>query len=208
MKLPGVILETMSSTKINIRYLIGVVIILITILGCGTGSNKPPTRNPKDAEKKNWRQLRMDHFERGIQEQGKLVARLRSIPANFGSDKNLIFDAVADCITMNRIGKIGNGGKWICNEDKIKEHSVVYSFGAGPDISFEEAMARRYGCEVHVFDPSPKAVERFVSLAEGKKYGDGSVTFHSWGIGPVSDTPEESMRLIIDGVECQVKTLD
>ena len=35
---------------------------------------------------------------------------------------------------------------------------VGLSFGAGEDISFEEAIAGEFGATVHIYDPTPSAI--------------------------------------------------
>lgn len=37
--------------------------------------------------------------------------------------------------------------------------AVVYSFGAGEDIEVEIKLITTYGCEVHIFDPTPRSVK-------------------------------------------------
>lgn len=37
--------------------------------------------------------------------------------------------------------------------------AIVYSVGVGGDIAFDEAMVRRFGCTVHLFDPTPASIE-------------------------------------------------
>lgn len=61
--------------------------------------------------------------------------------------------------------------------------SVCFCFGAGEDISFELEAARTFGCAVHVFDPTPRAVahcERAIAAAAGG--APGSVRFHPLGV--------------------------
>lgn len=40
------------------------------------------------------------------------------------------------------------GREWIC-----------YSGGVGEDITFDEALIERFGCQVYAFDPTPRAIE-------------------------------------------------
>ncbi len=54
-------------------------------------------------------------------------------------------------------------------ENFLNENSVCYLAGAGEDVSFDAALVREYGCEVHIFDPTPKAVEHFHKLSEAVK---------------------------------------
>lgn len=36
-------------------------------------------------------------------------------------------------------------------------NSIVYSFGIGEDISFDESLISEYGCSVYAYDPTPKS---------------------------------------------------
>ena len=57
------------------------------------------------------------------------------------------------------IGTHSNGRFWA---RRLNPDSVVYSFGFGEDLSFEIGLAARYGVTVHLFDPSPRAMEHFL----------------------------------------------
>lgn len=49
-------------------------------------------------------------------------------------------------------------GGFYLNPDLLNEHSVVYSFGIGEDISFDEAVISKHNCKVFGFDPTPKSI--------------------------------------------------
>ena len=49
-------------------------------------------------------------------------------------------------------------GGWIIPANTLNSDSVCYLVGAGEDISFDVALAGRYGCPVHIFDPTPRAI--------------------------------------------------
>ncbi|TDL19823.1 hypothetical protein BD410DRAFT_899970 [Rickenella mellea] len=54
-----------------------------------------------------------------------------------------------------RIGRLGDGGKWVCGLSRIqeKEDCVVYSFGISHDSSFEaDVLSRTTGCKVYGYD--------------------------------------------------------
>lgn len=74
---------------------------------------------------------------------------------------------------------LGSGsGAWTACTEGLDENSVVYSFGAGTDISFDLDVNRRTGARVHIFDPTPRSIEwlRTQELPPG-------VEFHEFGIG-------------------------
>jgi hypothetical protein len=48
----------------------------------------------------------------------------------------------------------------------LNSHWVVYSGGAGGDISFELELVKRSGCEVFLFDPSPSGASTVNALAD------------------------------------------
>ncbi|KAH9171940.1 methyltransferase domain-containing protein [Lactarius sanguifluus] len=56
---------------------------------------------------------------------------------------------------VERIGVLGDGGKWVCGMERIakQEKCVIYSFGINGESSFEAAlMERAPGCEVWGYD--------------------------------------------------------
>ncbi|KAL1581807.1 hypothetical protein WHR41_09464 [Cladosporium halotolerans] len=68
---------------------------------------------------------------------------------------------------MERIGKLGDGGKWVCGMSRLEAQShgpssdanpdatlVVYSFGVEHDSSFEAALLARLNAEIWGFDYS------------------------------------------------------
>lgn len=57
------------------------------------------------------------------------------------------------------------------------------SFGAGEDISFEVGLARELGATVHIYDPTPRAVEyckEIIADTDGK--GEGELFIHPYGV--------------------------
>jgi len=39
----------------------------------------------------------------------------------------------------------------------LSDDSIVYSFGIGEDISFDEDIINNYGCNIYAYDPTPKS---------------------------------------------------
>lgn len=57
-------------------------------------------------------------------------------------------------------------GGWTIPAEKVDNQSVCYLVGAGLDISFDLELASQYKCQVHIFDPSPRALAHFNELKE------------------------------------------
>ncbi len=60
---------------------------------------------------------------------------------------------------------IGNdyGGR-VLPSALLNSESVCYCVGVGEDSSFDEALIDRFGCRVHAFDPTPRAISYVDSL--------------------------------------------
>jgi hypothetical protein len=59
------------------------------------------------------------------------------------------------CSHARRIGKMGDGGKWVCDLFRLKTRSncLIYSAGSNGDFSFETHMKNDLpNCEIHTFD--------------------------------------------------------
>lgn len=39
----------------------------------------------------------------------------------------------------------------------LDENSIVYSFGLGEDATFDIGLLEKYGCDIHIFDPTPRS---------------------------------------------------
>jgi FkbM family methyltransferase len=55
------------------------------------------------------------------------------------------------------------GGWWFSPEPDLRGGLVV-SAGAGEDISFDVALASAFGADVHIVDPTPRAVRHFEAV--------------------------------------------
>jgi hypothetical protein len=156
------------------------------------------TREKVDAK----RLARQDQFLREFQECPPcFVDRTRG-----HNQRIFLFDAVADCNTTLRIGTFGDGGKWLCEPERLPTSTVVYSFGVGDETSFDHEMAAVFGAEVHMFDPSPSVTRKFESFKAGKAQGPGRIFFHALGLGPVSSAPGKEWSLTIEGQACAAKS--
>ena len=59
------------------------------------------------------------------------------------------------------------GGWLIPKKISLNENSIVYSGGAGEDISFDLKLQDKYNCNILLIDPTQKAVKHY---DEVKKY--------------------------------------
>jgi FkbM family methyltransferase len=74
-------------------------------------------------------------------------------------------------------------GGWAIPEGLLTETSIVYSAGAGEDISFDVEVCNKYGCEVLIFDPTPRALTHFEKRFEYYKIGNPSLLrFYEFGL--------------------------
>lgn len=69
--------------------------------------------------------------------------------------KELIFNRQIKC---KKIFLGTEYGGYFIYPENISKDSVVYSFGIGEDISFDLDIIKRFGCEVHAFDPTPDSI--------------------------------------------------
>ena len=65
------------------------------------------------------------------------------------------------------LGDQSYGLQWTICPDGLSAHSVVYSGGAGEDVSFEHALVKRVGCSIVLCDPSPTGLKT-MSLPKNK----------------------------------------
>ena len=88
--------------------------------------------------------------------------------------------------------KILNLGNYMFNLSKLNKDSIVYSFGVGTSISFEEELARVFKCKVYCYDPTSMAV----NYIKNKKYDDDIIHFNPTGIwtkdGPIKFFAQET----------------
>merc|ERR1719188_1711632 len=88
------------------------------------------------------------------------------------------------CRHEQRVGRQGDGGKWVCDPFRIskQEKCLVYSVGSNGAASFEIGVHAAIGrqCEIHTFD--------FGDYAETVTEQDEGVHYHRWGIDSTSYT--------------------
>ena len=107
--------------------------------------------------------------------------------SNFRKKARIFYDSFycKEIPTKKEIGS--NGCSWFVDTAKINSDSIIYSGGAGGDISFELQLINKYKCGVFLFDPSDtgintvEAIEKKEPLLNFKKVGldkyDGVIEF-------------------------------
>ena len=71
-------------------------------------------------------------------------------------------DYVYNCISIMSVKLFGTkyGGFYYPeNLPQLNENSVIYCVGAGEDITHDVILAHKLKCPVHIFDPTPRAIE-------------------------------------------------
>lgn len=71
-----------------------------------------------------------------------------------------------------KLEKLGTEyGGWIVPIDYINRDSVCYLAGAGEDISFDVALAKKFHCKVLIFDPTPRSKAHFEKVRDAASNG-------------------------------------
>lgn len=68
-------------------------------------------------------------------------------------------------------------GGFYVNPDLLTDKAIVYSFGIGKDISFDNAIMKKHGCQVYGFDPTPKSIDFINNQVQNNKF-----IFNDFGI--------------------------
>ncbi|CZS92019.1 hypothetical protein WAI453_000038 [Rhynchosporium graminicola] len=85
---------------------------------------------------------------------------------------------------VERIGRMGDGGKWVCGMSRYEKDSrpcILYSFGVQNESSFEQEMLQRTNCEIWGYDFSveafgPAITDEYSSRTHFLKAGIGGST--------------------------------
>lgn len=134
------------------------------------------------------------------------------------------FEPEFTCPDEFRIGKLGDGGKWVCDPQRIpndtgtqsKENTstesgscIVYSIGSNGNFMFEKGILEHVSpsCEIHTFDCKKKGRKK--DFAEEARKIPG-VTFHHTGLGPATKEQPNFKRFneIIQELKHESKVID
>ena len=81
-------------------------------------------------------------------------------------------------------------GGWVV-PDVFNESSICYFADAGEDITFDVEFVKRYGCNAHVFDPTPRAIKHCKDVISAATSDDfispipASLKFPNYQITPI-----------------------
>jgi FkbM family methyltransferase len=208
------------------RYREAILLLLlpcaVTAVSCKKAAESPPQRQVDFTEivaRKNQEFLhnpistdKDSIYAARVRLQNQLLEEFAACPDCFvkkytGAQRTYLFDAVTDCGSCIRVGTRFDGGKWIADPESLTVSSVVYSFGVGDNISFDMDMAGRFGCNVYMFDPSPSVVAGFSRFGAGQACGKGHLTYQPLGLGPVSKKADNQWNLVIEGKQCEARSL-
>ena len=108
------------------------------------------------------------------------------------------FSPTAPCGAKERVGAIGDGGKWVCELARYAPAPLgaapppapctVYSFGVRDDSSFEAELHARTRCHIHAFDMT-------VGGVAGAAAGLPRVAFSRVGLGGWPGAPADTAPL-------------
>ena len=78
---------------------------------------------------------------------------------------NRVLDFPARAYPLPNQHKLGTDyGGWTVPVDYLNEDSICYCFGCGEDVSFDATLINQFQCNVHSFDPTPRAVTHVKNL--------------------------------------------
>ena len=104
------------------------------------------------------------------------------------------WEPVFTCQHERRVGRWGDGGKWVCDPHRItknKQSCLVYSVGSENDFSFEEGVWLDVSpeCEIHTFDPTIGEQPSNLSA--------GNIHFHPWGLAAQDNGTSKTLPSIV-----------
>ncbi|XP_064600696.1 probable methyltransferase-like protein 24 [Liolophura sinensis] len=122
---------------------------------------------------------------------------------DYGSNHEIL------CNVMLRMGNLGDGGWEVCDDEPVrpKHDCLVYSFGINNDFSFDDMIAKHYGCEVHAFDPSMKMGDtrrsEKVTFHHLGVYGSNTVINKGWPVKTIAE-----IKRMLGTCQCRLCTLE
>jgi FkbM family methyltransferase len=72
----------------------------------------------------------------------------------FIKKRRLIMKFANDNLDKLGVGNFITLGNYTIDGDKINNESIIYTFGVGTSISFEEKISKKFNCKVYCYDPT------------------------------------------------------
>lgn len=150
-----------------------------------------------DITDKEWNNLKMKVKEM----QPNTLGNPREGPLVMGEWLQSHYEPDFVCRHERRIGKLGDGGKWVCDPQYISQSNscLVYSIGSNGETSFEEAIFKSIGshCEVHTFD-----FDDYKDVVEAT-----GAHYHQWGLSDTMGTHKQYSKKVGGQINAEFKTL-
>ncbi|KAI0032697.1 methyltransferase domain-containing protein [Vararia minispora EC-137] len=154
-----------------------------------------------------------ERYSRFLERRRALIGRLGPSFESFPShgELYLLWDFFIPAFrcphSTQRIGSLGDGGKWVCGIEVLAKQPkcVVYSFGISTDSSFEaDVLLRAPGCEVWGYDYSVSGPPQFGPEISEDSHFPSRAHFHKWGLsgedkhGPSDKPPMYTLRTLME----------
>jgi Methyltransferase domain len=168
--------------------------------GCGNSSTPSPSllasRDSSgflEYSDEQWIRMRTVHRAQSLRQRGR-ESRKGSEFFQYNWEPTL------SCASEQRIGLMGDGGKWICDAYRIAEQVEcnVISIGSANDWSFEEAVHQlNPRCKIFTFDHTITPINQ-----------PAFVNFHNIGIGTSDSGPILTLASALRKIGLEDKTVD
>ena len=114
------------------------------------------------------------------------------------------------CPFERRFGRLGDGGKWVCDPHRItmkakEKGCLVYSVGSNGDASFEAAILQDVSpdCEIHIFD-----FDDYTDAVKQQTEPSTNVHYHQWGISNVTNGEFKTLQDTVQELGHSGRTVD
>ncbi|XP_060595523.1 probable methyltransferase-like protein 24 [Ruditapes philippinarum] len=120
------------------------------------------------------------------------------------------------CRNQTRVGSLKDGGKEVCIDEQYKPRvpCLVYSFGQVSNFQFDFEMdiVKKFGCEVHTFDPSREITSKVKIPSEINYhlvglYDSNTIIKDGWKVNNLSNIRKElhHERRVVDILKIDVE---
>jgi len=75
------------------------------------------------------------------------------------------------------------GASWCVSTEELSKTNIAYCLGVGEEISFDLELIRRFGVQVHGFDPTPRSIQWVRSQTLPEEF-----VFHEYGVADFDGT--------------------